>query len=156
MAIASRVEDYLLERGVTYDVITHPHSNNSMQTAQFAHVRGDRVAKSVVLEDDSGFVMAVLPSTCHVRLGLLSRQFNRNLRLATEHELSDLFADCELGAIPAVGLAYGMTTVVDDSLAAEPEIFFEAGDHEKLIRLKRDDFGALMQHAEHARFATRI
>jgi Ala-tRNA(Pro) deacylase len=156
MAIASKVEGYLVQQGVRYDVVTHPRSHNSMQSAHFAHVRGDRVAKSVILEDDDGFVMAVLPSTCHVRLGQLSRQLNRNLRLATENELSNLFADCELGAIPPVGLAYGMTTVIDDSLADQPEIYFEAGDHEKLIHMKRDDFGVLMSDAGHARFAARM
>lgn len=155
MAIASRVEEYLLRQGVRYDVISHPHSHSTAESAQLAHVRGDLVAKSVVLEDDDGFVMAVLPSTCYVKLGRLSRQLNRNLRLATESELSNLFADCELGAIPPVGLAYGMTTVVDDSLADHSDIYFEAGDHEKLIHMKQDDFGALMNHAGHARFAAR-
>jgi Ala-tRNA(Pro) deacylase len=156
MAIASRVEDYMARHGVHYDVIAHPHSHSSMETAQLAHVRGELVAKSVVLEDDDGFVMAVLPSTCHVRLGQLSRQLNRNLRLATESELSSLFADCDLGAIPPVGLAYGVPTVMDEALANQPEIYFEAGDHEMLIRMKRDDFGVLMSHADHASFAARM
>jgi len=156
MAIASRVQDYMGQQGVKYDVIAHPRSHNSMETAQLAHVRGDLVAKSVVLEDDDGFIMAVLPSTCHVRLGQLSRQLNRKLRLATENELSTLFADCELGAIPPLGLAYGMTTVVDDSMVSQPEVYFEAGDHEKLIHMKQDDFGVLMNHAGRARFAAHL
>jgi Ala-tRNA(Pro) deacylase len=153
MAIASKVEEYLLRHGVRYDVIAHPHSCNSTQTAQLAHVRGERVAKSVVLKDHDGIVMAVLPSTSHVRLGVLSRQLNRNLRLAAESELSSLFVDCELGAIPVVGLAYGMATVVDDSLADQPEIYFEAGDHERLVHMHRDDFAVLMNRARHGRFA---
>jgi Ala-tRNA(Pro) deacylase len=86
----------------------------------------------------------------------LSRELNRKLRLATEKELPTLFGDCELGAIPPVGLAYGMTTVIDDSLTDQPEIYFEAGDHEKLIRMNREDFMALMGHAGHARFAARM
>ena len=156
MAIAHLVENYMVQHGVTYDVVTHAHSRSSMETAQLAHVPGDRLAKSVVLEDDEGFVMAVLPSTCHIRLGRLSKELNRKLRLATENELPTLFGDCELGAIPPVGLAYGMTTVIDDSLADQPEIFFEAGDHEKLIRMKREEFMVLMDHAGHARFAARM
>jgi Ala-tRNA(Pro) deacylase len=66
-----------------------------------------------------------------------------------------LFADCERGAIPPVGLAYGMTTIVDDSLAAQPEIYCEAGDHETLLHMNRDTFMSLMEHADHARFARR-
>ncbi len=156
MAIAYRVENYMVQHGVEYDVVTHAHSHNSMETAELAHVPGDRLAKSVVLEDDEGFVMAVLPSTCRIMLGRLSRELNRKLRLATENELSTLFGDCEPGAVPPVGLAYGMTTVVDKCLADQPEIYFEAGDHEQLIRMRQDEFMTLMDHARHARFAARM
>ena len=156
MAIASKVESYLTQHGVNYDVVVHEHSHNSMETAQLAHVSGDRLAKSVVLEDDKGFVMAVLPSTCHIGHGRLSRYLDRKLGLATERELTSLFSDCELGAIPPVGTAYGMVTVVDDSLVDQPEIYFEAGDHEKLIRMDQKQFTILMDSAGHASFAARM
>ena len=156
MAIAHTVENYIAERGIPYEVISHAHSHSSAQSAELAHVPGDRLAKSVILEDDDGYVMAVLPSTCHVRLGRLSRELNRRLRLATEKTLPDLFRDCELGAIPPVGLAYGVSTVVDDDIAVQPEIYFEAGDHEKLIRMSREAFRTLMDHAGRARFAARV
>ncbi|TMG95915.1 MAG: YbaK/EbsC family protein [Betaproteobacteria bacterium] len=155
MATASRVEDYMMRHGVHCDVLTHPHSHSSMETAELARVPGDRVAKSVILEDDDGYVMAVLPSTYHVRLGKLSRELNRRLRLATEDELARLFTDCETGAIPPLGLAYGMPTIVDDSLALQSEIYCEGGDHETLLHMNRDAFMALMEHADHARFARR-
>lgn len=153
MAIASRIRNYMNEHGLRYDVLTHPHSHNSMETAEFAHVPGRCLAKSVVLEDDDGFLMAVLPSTHHVQIGRLSRALNRPLRLATEHELAVLFCDCERGAIPPVGKIYGMRTIIDDSLADEPEIYFESGDHERLIQMSREDFLAMMDDADHTRFA---
>jgi len=156
MAIPHTVESYIAERGIPYDVISHEHSHSSAQTAELAHVPGDRLAKSVILEDDAGYVMAVLPSTCHVRLGRLSRELNRKLRLATEKTLPDLFGDCELGAIPPVGLAYGVSSIVDDDIAPQPEVYFEAGDHEKLIRMSREDFRSLMDHAGYAKFAARV
>ena len=152
MSIAHKVEDYMMQHGAKYDVVTHPHSRNSMETAEFAHIPGDRLVKSVVLEDEDGFVVAVLPSNRQVRLGKLSRELNRKLRLATEDELPNLFTDCELGAIPPLGLAYGIKTVMDDSLADQPEIFFEAGDHQQLIRMRREEFMAMMRGAGHARF----
>lgn len=153
MAIASRIQDYMAEHGCHYEVLTHAHSHNSMQTAQLAHVPGERLAKSVMLEDDEGgFVMAVIPSSHHVRLGQLSRELNRPLHLATEDELPALFSDCERGAIPPVGMAYGISTVVDDSLAEQPDVYFEAGDHELLIHMEREDFMHLMDGAAHGRF----
>jgi Ala-tRNA(Pro) deacylase len=156
MAIASKIQDYMTQHGVEYQVLSHPHSHSSMETAQLAGIPGVRLMKSVVLEDDDGFVMAVLPSTHHVRLGHLSRELNRRLHLATEDELPRLFGDCELGAIPPLGLAYGMRTVIDDAVADAPEIYFEAGDHERLIRMSGPTFMSLMEHAGHTRFGERM
>ena len=42
MAIAHTVENYMAERGIRYDVISHPHSHSSAETAELAHVPGDR------------------------------------------------------------------------------------------------------------------
>ena len=153
MAIAHKVQDYMTEHGVRYDIVMHPHSHNSMETAEVAHVPGHHLAKAVILEDEDGFVMVVLPSTCHVRLGVLSRELNRRLRLAHESQLPELFADCEAGAIPPVGLAYGLPTFIDEHLTDTPEVYFEAGDHEQLIRMDRDQFKVLMEHVGRARFA---
>jgi Ala-tRNA(Pro) deacylase len=156
MTTARTLESYLAQRGVRYEVVTHPHSRHSTETAELAHVPGDQLAKSVVLEDEKGCVMAVLPSTFHVQLSDLGRALHRNLRLVTEERIGKLFADCEVGAIPPVGHAYGITTVVDESLMAQPQIWFEAGDHEKLVRVDRGAFAKLMEEAGRARFSQRV
>lgn len=154
MAIASTVSNYLAELDVAYDVLTHPHSATSGESAQAAHVPGNRLAKSVVLEDDNGYLMVVLPSNRQVNLGELHRQLNRNLGLATEGELSNLFKDCEVGALPAVGPAYGLETVVDDTLAEQADIYFEAGDHEQLIHVSAETFQALLgENTRHGYFS---
>ncbi|TAH45766.1 MAG: YbaK/EbsC family protein [Betaproteobacteria bacterium] len=155
MAIATRVQDYLSSHGVRYEVLTHPHSHTSMQTAHLAHVPPHALAKSVVLADDTGFLMAVLPASHHVQLGELGKELDCRIRLADEGELARMFDDCEPGAVPSVGPAYGMRTVVDDSLAGEAEIYFESGDHEQLIRTSGRDFMAMLAGADRAHFAER-
>jgi Ala-tRNA(Pro) deacylase len=154
MTIASTVSNYLAEHDVAYDVLTHPHTASSGESAQAAHVPGMRLAKSVILEDEQGYLMVVLPSNRQINLGELHRQLNRNLGLATESELSGLFSDCEIGALPAVGPAYGMETVVDDTLAEQSDIYFEAGDHEQLIHVSAETFQALVgDRALHGHFS---
>ncbi len=144
MAIAMKVSDYLADLDIAYDVLTHPHTMTSSESARATHVPGARLAKSVVLEDDDGYVMVVVPSDRQVDLGELHRQTNRSLGLATEGELGRLFADCEIGALPPIGPAYGIETLVDDAIAEQSEIYFEAGDHEQLIRVTHEGFHALM------------
>jgi len=54
-------------------------------------------------------------------LGAVHRQLNRELGLATDRELVELFKDCEPGALPPLGLAYGIDTILDESLVDVPE-----------------------------------
>ena len=154
MSIAMTVSDYLAEHDVAYDVLTHPHTATSGETAEASHVPGNRLAKSVILGDEMGYLMVVLPSNRQVDLGELHRQLNRNLGLVTESELGRLFNDCETGALPAMGPAYGLETVVDDLLAEQPDIYFEAGDHEQLIHVSAETFQMLLgDRIQHGQFS---
>ena len=154
MAIAPLVEDYLSRHGARYDLVAHPRSHHSTETAELAHVPGDRLIKSVVLEDDDGMLLAVLPSTRSVHLGHLSAETHRRLRLADESELQSVFPDCSLGAIPPLGPAYGVRIVLDDSLEAQDDLWFEAGDHEHLVHMTREQFMQLVGPAQVVHFGT--
>ena len=147
MSIATSVERRLNQMGVKYDVIWHHHTSSSTYTAQAAHVPGEQLAKCVMLEDDRGYVMAVLPAARKVDLGALHRRLGRELGLATEREFARLFADCEPGAIPPLGDAYGIDTIVDGSLVGKQDIYFESGDHCALVHVSGADFLRLMGDA---------
>ncbi len=153
MAMAPLVEDYLSRHEARYDIVAHPRSRFSIETAAAADVPGDRLVKAVLLEDDDGMVLAVLPSTCSVHLGHLSHETHRRLRLADEGELHGVFTDCEPGAIPPLGPAYGVRTILDESLQAQPEVYFEAGDHEHLVHMTAAQFMALVGPATTVHFA---
>jgi Ala-tRNA(Pro) deacylase len=156
MAIAITLQEYLDKSGIEYDVLPHAHTETSFDTAQKTHIPPEQVAKSVILEDEDGYLMAVIPASHHIELGQLSRQLERRLGLATEDELSDLFGDCVLGAVPPIGEAYHIEVVMDDSLEKCPDVYFEAGDHTDLIHVRGPAFLQLMQHARHGHFCRPI
>jgi Ala-tRNA(Pro) deacylase len=153
MSISVAVQNSILREAVHYDVVRHSWSNSSSHTAQLAHVPGDRLAKPVLLEDEAGFVMAVIPATHRVDLGVVGRMMKRKLGLASESELGDIFPDCEVGAIPPIGPAYGIATVVDEKLLASDDVYFEAGDHCDVLHVSGDDFRKLMSGARVGRFS---
>lgn len=155
MAIANRLRWYLDAHGVQYDVLHHSHSKSSLGSARAAQVPGDRLAKCVLLEDERGYLLAVLPASHRMMMRALGAQLERRLELASEAELRQLFADCEVGAVPPLGSAYGIPTLIDDSLLSAPEVYFEAGDHEELIHMRGAEFLALMAGARHGRFSRR-
>lgn len=153
MAIATSVESYLTQTGVPYDVIPHHHTSNSTYSAQAAHIPGERLAKCVVLEDDRGYLMAVLPATRKVDLGALHRRFGRELGLASESELVRVFTDCEPGALPPLGDAYGIDAILDSSLVGMNDVYFESGDHCALVHVSGSDFLKLMGDAPRDRIS---
>lgn len=144
MAMAETLTRYLHTQDASYDLLHHAHTATSMEAAQAAHIPGNQLAKTVLLEDEAGYVVAVLPATHRIDLGELHRQLNRRLGLADESEISHLFMDCELGALTPIGLAYGIDTIVDDSLAEQVEVYFDAGDHEQLVHVSGETFGNLL------------
>lgn len=150
MAIALTLRKYLADNGVAYDTLSHSHTTSSMNTAQSAHILGKNLAKSVILEDDNGYLMAIIPATEHVQFRKVNHALNRHFGMAIESELKPLFFDCELGAIPAVGMAYSMESIIDYKLENSSDIYFEAGDHKELIHLKGSSFRKLMKNTQHA------
>ncbi len=148
MAISITLQEYLDENRVDYEVLKHPYTYSSMETAASAHVPGSKLAKSVVLEDNKGFLMAIVPTTHHVEIDQLAYQLDRPLELATEKELSELFTDCDVGAIPPIGEAYGMEMLVDETLTHGDDIYFEAGDHTCLVHVTGKGFKQLMRNAD--------
>jgi Ala-tRNA(Pro) deacylase len=153
VGIPSTVQQYLDNWDVTFDVVAHPYAESSLITAAAAHVSGEEIAKSVVLEDNNGYVIAMVPATHHIHLGKLTKLLDRQIGLATEPELADLFDDCDLGAIPPFGQAYGIETVWDDALLNRQDIYFESGDHRDLIHVDHEAFKKLMTPFPHGSFS---
>ncbi|MGI9277308.1 MAG: YbaK/EbsC family protein, partial [Endozoicomonas sp.] len=68
----------------------------------------------------------------------------------TEKELKELFPDCDSGAVPALGTAYGMNTCWDDELNSVQDVYVEAGNHRELVHMDREQFKQLMRGQPHA------
>jgi len=153
MTIARKVDKFLGDAGVNYEVIAHERTESASRTAQASHVGGSQVAKAVILHDGERYLMGVVPSTHRVELDTLGQFLNRRLTLATEAETARLFDDCALGADPPLGTAYGLPVVVDEALFDEGDIYFEGGDHQSLIHVSTKDFSTLMGDARRARFS---
>jgi Ala-tRNA(Pro) deacylase len=153
MSIPLRLSHYFEQHRVNYEVCEHRWSRTSAQTARLAHVPPRAVAKSVILEDAAGLVMAVIPADKYVMLGRLGHLLGRHeLRLSDETRIAALFADCDRGAVPPVGMAWGVETVVDEELQEYDPVYLEGGDHRRLLRMSREQFRALMSTARRGHF----
>lgn len=153
MTIANKLRQYLDREGIRYDVTSHPRTATTSESAEAAHIPGGWMAKSVVVHHELGYALAVVPSTHRVELGTLQEVLDKRLGLATEGEVTTLFSDCEVGAIPPIGAAYDVPVILDESLGDTPHLYFEGGDHKSLVHVSGDAFRVLTKGARRARFS---
>lgn len=154
MSLSPTLVDYLTRHGTPYALEHHMHSFCSLESAREAAVDEESLAKSVVLQDEAGFVLAVLPASRRLELERVREELGRALHVSREQDMARLFPDCERGAVPPIGAAYGLQTVLDASLEERDEIYFEAGDHETLVRMEGSAFLDLLEDATVAEIAS--
>lgn len=153
MAIALTLKQYLDDHAIDYDVVKHRKTSSSASTALATHVSGECLAKAVVVKRKDAYLLVIVPASRQVELKELSDWLKQPVSLASEEEISDLFPDCDIGAIPPVAAPYGLKAVVDESIEGHEDIYFEGGDHRSLVHLSGTEFGRLMQKCPHQRFS---
>lgn len=138
---AERVQDFLRERGVAFEIQRHERAVTAQRVAAAEHESGWRVAKPVMLMADGDLVMAVLPAPLQVDLERVAGVLGtREVRLATESEFAPRFDDCETGAEPIFGNLYGIPVLVDERLTREPRVRCAAGSHTETVEVATEDF----------------
>lgn len=144
MPLQPKLRSVLEANHLAFTQTTHPAAFTAREVASAEHLPAREVAKTVIVFGDGAYHMLVVPANKlvdfqEVRLALgLS-----HVRLATEGELGKLFSDCELGAMPPIGSIYEIPVYLDASLAAEPEIVFNAGTHREAIHMRTADYRQL-------------
>lgn len=154
MSTATTIRNYLQQHHVECDAMHHPHTATAFESAMAANVDADCVAKAVMVGDELGLMMAVVPASRQVKIRELRKATGRNLHMLREGDFARRFFDCEVGAIPPIGQAYGMEMVWDDSLAEQLDIYFEAGDHECLMHVSGRDFIDMVGDSRHGRISS--
>lgn len=141
-----KISEYLKENGVYFSMHEHPPAYTAQEVAAEEHVSGNLLAKAVVVSAGERYVMCVVPASYKVDMKKVAKKLGvKSVRLADETELAKLFPDVEVGAEPPFGNLYDLTTLVDEHLAADDEIMFQAGSHRHAIRMKYADYASLTE-----------
>lgn len=152
MSIAPQLRQFLDEAKADYDIIDHRPTQSALDSARSANIPAQCVAKAVLLDTaDEDHLLAIVPADRKVELSELRSELGSKPRLSSEAEVGKVFRDCEVGAVPPVG--YGVTTIVDDSLEQQPDVYFEAGDHKSLVHMDGAEFSRMMKGSRHGQFS---
>jgi Ala-tRNA(Pro) deacylase len=146
MMCKERLEAYLREQQVPFEVQHHHIAYMVQDVAAMEHIPSELMAKVVLVFADSTLTMLVLPASHRVDLAHVGAAIGaKSVYLAGEHEIAAAFPDCEVGAMPPFGNLYGIRVYVDRLLAENEQFVFQAGTHTDTISMTYADFARLAQ-----------
>jgi Ala-tRNA(Pro) deacylase len=130
----------LNENKVHYEILHHPKAVTAQRIAQAEHVKGRHHAKVVMIKSGEQRLMVALPADHQIDLEKVGKVIGKTASLGSEKEFKSLFPDCAIGAMPPFGNLYGLPTYVDNRLAEQDYIVFEAGTHTDAIKMSYRDY----------------
>lgn len=146
MDCKDRLEAYLREKQVPFEVRHHPRAITAQEVAASEHVPGKMLAKTVMILADGKMVMLALPAPYQVDMEKASTALGAGeVRLAQEEEFEGSFPDCEVGAMPPFGNLYDLPVYVEETLAEDETIVFRAGTHTDTMSVTYADFERLVE-----------
>jgi Ala-tRNA(Pro) deacylase len=145
VGISKQLIDCLNQNNVQYEILHHAEAVTAQRIAQAEHVKGRHLAKVVMLKSGDKHLMVVLAADHHIDLEKVERVLGKPVSLDKENEFKSLFPDTATGAMPPFGNLYGLPTYVDEWLAEQDYIVFEAGTHTDAIKMSYGDYERIVK-----------
>ena len=137
--VHARLVALLRAEAVEFRPTRHDAVTTSVEAAS---VRGAELrsgAKAMLVKGRSGFVLVVLAADRKVDWKLLGPLVGgKGARFATEEELREV-TGLSKGAVPPLGLLFGLRTIFDRSLLEVETVNFNAGTRTDSITMARED-----------------
>lgn len=140
-----KIQEYLQKESIPFESHEHAPAYTAQEVAAEEHISGYLLAKAVLVRADDRYVLCVLPASLKLDMEKVSDALKADqVFLADEADLAKLFPDTEVGAEPPFGNLYNLPTLIDECLADDTEIVFQAGTHRRTIRMSFDDYQRLV------------
>lgn len=141
MSLTARLREFLDSHQAQYTVTNHRPAFTANEVASAEHLPAREMAKTIVAFGDDKYHILVIPASRHLDLREAQQALGlRHIRLATEMELTALFPDCEVGAMPPIGALYDLPTYLDSLLAHQETIAFNGGTHQDAVHMQMSAF----------------
>ena len=98
------------------------------------------IVKMVLMNDTLGRLQVIFPANCMLDVDLLNKTLGRSLVALPSDDLNSLMAQHSLTELPAIADITGLPAIVDTRIAALTDIYVDAGESDKLIKLSKAFF----------------
>jgi HD-like signal output (HDOD) protein/prolyl-tRNA editing enzyme YbaK/EbsC (Cys-tRNA(Pro) deacylase) len=147
MPIASKLNHFIESKGISYQPLHHPRSEHLGHAIDLANAVPELCVKAIPLIDKKGPAVAVIPYPADLDLVAINEAFNRQFQLLDESHHNKLFQDCDEGALPALGMAYGLPVMVDADMLDNEYVFSASGCSCTLLKMSGVVFRTAMMGA---------
>ncbi len=154
MGLPDTVKDYLDSQKLPYRLISYPSRGTLQQITEAIRIPSSRLIRAVLLGDEQGYLMAILPSNHILDFSLLRKLLARDLQPLYSDELAGLFENCQPGSRPPLPGLFNLPAVIEKDLAAvDGEVYFDAGGHDTLICMNSRDCWFLLKEIPWGHFS---
>jgi len=145
--VVSKIVNLLEKNGVWFDVFEHEPVRTSEEAAMIrTGYELHQGAKALIVRvkisnTEKKFVMLVCPGNTRFDNDKVKQYFGaKDIRFATEEEVSTITAGVQPGGVPPFGNLFELEAVVDPTLLQNEKIIFNAGDRGFSIGMKSVDY----------------
>lgn len=144
---ASPSLDALLRRNGVLYVTVRPGLARSRPARDAKAIRGAQVVKTLLLADERGYALAVIPKNREIDLAALEAEFGRSFRTASPEEAQRIFPGLPLRALPPIHEGRDADIYLEQSLVQLSEVYLETPKPGRLVRLDGESFRSLFYGA---------
>lgn len=156
MLLPNRIIKDLQQKKIDYKEFEIPEANTLDQLINAAGLARDSVARGVLLKDELGIMLAILPSDCIIDFSCISKKLKRDFKIADSEMLTEIFTDCEKGTVPPIPDAYCIDSICDKSLLEQKFIYIEPGMQGKLLCIGKKSWKRLLKTSKYIGFSAKV
>ena len=147
MPVPASVESMLSRQNVHYQVSEVPLNEQDRSLWHIQHLRNMKAAKAIILQDEQGRVQVIHAADRLLDLLAVGRKLGRELKAASEEDIQKFCLSHNLNSIPALPKLAGLTTLVDQHLTEQAELWADSGNDEQLLHFSREEFKQVLSDA---------
>ncbi|MEK7533586.1 MAG: aspartate--tRNA ligase [Patescibacteria group bacterium] len=144
-AVYERIVADLKSSSLDFEPYEHKAVHTSEEAAKIRNTPLQEGAKALVLYADDRPIMVVIPGSRKLDMKAFKSIYKvRDLRMATPSEVEQV-TGVTIGAVPPLGLIFGIPLYMDSSVRTNSHVSFNAGLHTHSIRMSEAGYERLSQ-----------
>ena len=153
MSVSSRIQKYLEDNQVNYEIIDHEPCNDSIKISQVLDISSSEILRCALLQGTQTKYMAVLPADHLLDFEVLRNLKKEDLKALGTNSGESVIPDCQQGCEPAIPEPMGFVGLVEEEVFHLPAVYVRTGDDHQLLKLPAESIARVFESSERLSFS---